>query len=219
MLLPQALPGPAPVSLPLPLAQSGSRKRSYHERGEIDIPNGVESQFPGGRSYKQPRRGAGRGGRGGRLDDRRNSGSGTFPNLGYQQTQFPTPPLPGMKPFDPNEAMDAIMRMQAMGIPLPTMPDYLPNSRRGRNIHAPRKRRRCRDYDEKGYCARGSSCIFQHGPDTLYIPPPPQPLQLSPVQQPTVQLPPAILPGTAQATSEGKCGLGPSRIGVRRTSF
>jgi hypothetical protein len=30
--------------------------------------------------------------------------------------------------------------------------------------------RRCRDYDTKGFCARGNSCKFEHGQDSIYVP-------------------------------------------------
>uniref|UniRef100_A0A915J679 RNA-binding protein 26 n=1 Tax=Romanomermis culicivorax TaxID=13658 RepID=A0A915J679_ROMCU len=32
-----------------------------------------------------------------------------------------------------------------------------------------RKKIRCRDYDEKGYCMRGDSCIYDHGPDPVVV--------------------------------------------------
>ncbi|VDK48556.1 unnamed protein product [Anisakis simplex] len=32
-----------------------------------------------------------------------------------------------------------------------------------------RKKKRCRDYDEKGYCMKGDQCIYDHGPDPLVV--------------------------------------------------
>ena len=34
----------------------------------------------------------------------------------------------------------------------------------------PRIGRRCKDYDTKGYCARGSSCPYEHGSDRIVAP-------------------------------------------------
>ncbi|KAK0418671.1 hypothetical protein QR680_013701 [Steinernema hermaphroditum] len=33
----------------------------------------------------------------------------------------------------------------------------------------PQRRRRCRDFDEMGYCTRGDSCSFDHGPDPVVM--------------------------------------------------
>uniref|UniRef100_A0A1I7YKW2 C3H1-type domain-containing protein n=1 Tax=Steinernema glaseri TaxID=37863 RepID=A0A1I7YKW2_9BILA len=33
----------------------------------------------------------------------------------------------------------------------------------------PARRRRCRDFDEMGYCTRGDSCSFDHGPDPVVM--------------------------------------------------
>uniref|UniRef100_A0A0R3RPB9 C3H1-type domain-containing protein n=1 Tax=Elaeophora elaphi TaxID=1147741 RepID=A0A0R3RPB9_9BILA len=32
-----------------------------------------------------------------------------------------------------------------------------------------RKKKRCRDYDEKGYCMKGDQCIYDHGPDPVVV--------------------------------------------------
>lgn len=101
---------------------------------------------------KQPRRGGrrGRGGdaRGGR--HRSPTGASDFP----------------MPPFDPFNGlpMDVLVQMQAMGLPFPDMVG-------GRG--PPRRRGRCRDFDTKGYCSRGSTCQYDHGNgnDSLYMPP------------------------------------------------
>jgi hypothetical protein len=106
------------------------------------------------------------------------------------------PPLgAGLPPFDPNNPLEAILQLQAMGIPIPPMPglDAPPPPQAGGGGHhhpgqaPPRRRQRCRDFDEKGYCARGNSCMFQHGADTGYVPPPPMP----------------VVPGGLSALAEG----------------
>jgi RNA-binding protein 26 len=72
--------------------------------------------------------------------------------------------FPNFAPFDPKAAMDAFL---AMGGPMVASPQPgfpvqpLPG----------RRAQRCRDYDTKGYCARGNSCNFQHGEYNLFMPP------------------------------------------------
>lgn len=171
-----------------------SRKRSYNDRyGESD---GQDSHYGlGDRSIKQMRRGGGRGGRGDALTGRGGRGVGTLEQIfpmggipGLAQSSpisFPgiPPPPPGF-PFDPNDPMGAIIAMQAMGFPpLPGMPQFAqagsltgfeqPNAQRspGADVPAARKiRERCRDYDTKGFCARGSACPFEHGMDHIVVP-------------------------------------------------
>jgi len=171
--------------------QNGSRKRSYNDRGDSDALDGGDYQFGGdtnGRVFKQPRRG-GSIGRGGRFDSY-GTGRGArpsqpphmnlppmppqaFPNL----PQMPSPP-PGMPPLDPNNPMAALLAMQAIGMPFPGMPPYpqagSPVGQVGSPISGfppPVKRQRCRDYDTKGLCARGNTCIYEHGTDSIFVPP------------------------------------------------
>jgi RNA-binding protein 26 len=171
--------------------QNGSRKRTYNDRGDSDTQDGGDYQFGGdtnGRAFKQLRRG-GSMGRGGRYDSQGN-GRGArqiqpphmnhppmapqaFPSL----PQMPSPP-PGMPPFDPNNPMAALLAMQAMGMPLPGMPPYQPAGSPGAQAGSPisgfpppMKRQRCRDYDTKGFCARGNTCIYEHGTDSIFVPP------------------------------------------------
>jgi RNA-binding protein 26 len=68
----------------------------------------------------------------------------------------------------PSDPMSALLAMQAMGFPMafPGMPGMQPMptpSRRGRFGTAKEKRRgRCRNYDKKGFCERGSTCPYEH---------------------------------------------------------
>lgn len=93
-----------------------------------------------------------------------------FPNM----PGMPSPPA-GMPPIDPNNPMAAIMAMQAMGFPLPGMPPFpqapSPGARGPSAMGMPQKKQRCRDYDQKGFCARGNTCMFEHGQDSIYVPP------------------------------------------------
>lgn len=95
---------------------------------------------------------------------------------------MPTPP-PGFPPLDPNNPLSAIMAMQAMGFPpLPGFPPLAPAGSPTSASHVaggntsqrepPPKRvgERCKDYDTKGFCALGSACPYEHGPDLIVIP-------------------------------------------------
>ena len=48
--------------------------------------------------------------------------------------------------------MEVMMHLNAMGMPMPWMQMAPP----------PRKRGRCRDYDRKGFCSRGTACPYDH---------------------------------------------------------
>jgi RNA-binding protein 26 len=173
------------------ISPNGSRKRAFADRGDGEAQIGRELQYggdPNGRTYKQPRRG-----------NLGPAGYDTFGNFrGPRQTQglppqispramqsypnmpsIPNPP-PGTLPIDPSNPMAALMAMQAMGFPGPGIPPYsntgapmdlsrLP----GAGFPPARRAQRCRDYDTKGFCARGNSCKFEHGTDSIYVPPPP----------------------------------------------
>jgi len=92
------------------------------------------------------------------------------PNLSHT----PTPPA-GFPQFDPNNPMAAVMAMQAlMGGMMPQQPSGFgqAQSPQGWRDAPPLKKRgeRCRDYDNKGFCVRGSACPYEHGNDHLVIP-------------------------------------------------
>lgn len=95
----------------------------------------------------------GRGGRGGLMG-----------GMNGQMPGMPPPPL-GMPAFDPNNPMASMLAMQAMGFPMPDIPGMPPQNQNGRG------RPRCRDYDTKGFCARGNACRFEHGAGSIYVPP------------------------------------------------
>lgn len=62
------------------------------------------------------------------------------------------------------------MQMQAMGLPFPGMP--APQGFRG-GRNQTRRRGRCRDFDTKGYCSRGNTCMYDHGNESVFVPPMP----------------------------------------------
>lgn len=168
---------------------SQSRKRSYNDRTEDESatdPHYGRSE----RQMKQVRRGSSRvdkGGAFGRPGSRGGSyASGSPPSQSAQHPLgFPRMPVPAPNlPFDPNDPMMAMMTLQAMGLPpLPGMPPgpQVPSSTGypsyGEQISPgsdpPMKNKisaRCRDYDTKGYCARGNLCPFEHGTDHIVVP-------------------------------------------------
>ncbi|KAF2089499.1 hypothetical protein K490DRAFT_72251 [Saccharata proteae CBS 121410] len=169
-----------------------SRKRTWNERAgsesrDVSMGGGAVGAE---RAMKQVRRGnyQGPGGRGGRHGH--HMGGPGLPGLGqppipalHNMPPMPTPP-PGFPPIDPNNPLSAIMTMQALGFPpMPGMPQLPlagspPNYGQGRptpdfaQTGSPPPRRvgeRCRDYDQKGFCALGSVCPYEHGVDPIVV--------------------------------------------------
>jgi RNA-binding protein 26 len=144
--------------------QARGKKRSYND-GDVDMSNG-QGSVAGDRPQKQPRRfqNGGRGGRGGFGPAR-----GGLEQPGYMPSV--APPGAGMPSGDMNAALQAMLRLQAEmqamgGMPQPPQMPVAPaiyGAPQGQGRQRPRKR--CRDFDEKGYCPRGINCRFQHGPD------------------------------------------------------
>ncbi|KAJ4012867.1 hypothetical protein NW752_006138 [Fusarium irregulare] len=134
---------------------NGSKKRGYHDREEYDPQHGYEAFNQDGRVQKQARRS----GRGGRGDDMRGGQAGGF--------MHSLPPRPDM-PFDP-KVMEAFLQMGAMGMPYSGMPNFPQQSFNGGKNQS-RKRGRCRDFDTKGFCSRGSTCPYDHGNEPILMP-------------------------------------------------
>lgn len=137
------VPNPTPKNIPKPLANlppkpSNSRKRGFEESQDVNDQNGYTQR--GERAHKQPRRGG-----------RRNESFGAY------MQRMDTMNVP---PFDTTtNPMEVFMRMQAIGMPFPGMPDYSGQALGSRQ----HKRGRCRDFDSKGFCSRGSTCVYDHG--------------------------------------------------------
>ncbi|KAI2469986.1 hypothetical protein F4781DRAFT_201616 [Annulohypoxylon bovei var. microspora] len=167
--------------------QGGSRKRSYNDRDdEVDIILNGQSPYPGSHIHKQPRRESSYSQRGGRFDNSygsidRSGFPSTFQTTPDSGRFVPPPSLPqpprfqapyheqNMPPMDPSTLLDSIQRLNQMGIPIPQV-DNLPKPVYSGTIPAPRRRKRCRDYDTKGYCPRGIRCKFEHGVDPVALP-------------------------------------------------
>ncbi|KAE8450530.1 hypothetical protein EG329_006261 [Mollisiaceae sp. DMI_Dod_QoI] len=162
---------------------NGSRKRSYNERGDGDVQNrGYQpGSDPNGRMYKQPRRGGpgmGRGGydpsggRGGYAGNR--ASPMNFQNIPSQSGFPPMPampsPIPGMPFFDPGEGFASLEAMIAAGLPMDVLRGVPQGDSTPPRQTTPTKPR-CRDYDTKGFCARGNTCPYEHGQHSIWVPP------------------------------------------------
>lgn len=156
------VPAPQGLTYPPPPFQNGSRKRGYTDWDDPNAQNGRDAGF-GARPLKQPRRG-----RGGWQDETSSLGGGTLPVPPFAPAgQLPAhhpPPQPSTVGYvDPTVAPDAIFGMSlAAGHP---MYDLLSQGR-----YPAKRRAKCRDWEKKGYCQRGSSCMFQHTNDPVYPP-------------------------------------------------
>lgn len=170
----------APISsqpyLPTGPATAG-RKRGFQDRGDYDAPNGREQYHIGGRPFKQPRRG---GGRKGYVDPDRPQpvqelqyGYPNSTGLDANAPAFaPGGPALDMTGFmangDPMEAMRKLQELQQqIGLQMASFPNFSQQQIYPPQRQQPQKRRgRCRDYDNKGYCARGHNCMYEHSSDT-----------------------------------------------------
>lgn len=159
--------------------QNGSRKRPYNDRGDGELQDSG-LQYGGdqnSRSHKQPRRG-GTGPRGNydNFSNTRGGFQGRPSSTGLSPQGFPNMPVmpsppPGMPPLDPNNPMAALLAMQAMGFPVPGMPSFPPSTSPGSRPASTPRKQRCKDYDQRGFCARGNTCMYEHGQDSIYVPP------------------------------------------------
>ena len=185
--LPDYIPPPAmgPISysaLPKPTRSSvavephgaplngfqGPRKRSYSGRGGNDADSHYLQED---RQIKQPRTaGRGRGdtfrGKIGRGGDLPGLGDVNYTGKHDIPAHFPNFPLeePLNMPFYPNDTFAAMAAFQAMGLPVPQLPqaDNWGPSGPGRD--------RCIDYDTVGFCAKGSACTYQHDTNHVVVP-------------------------------------------------
>ncbi|KAI1267123.1 hypothetical protein F5Y18DRAFT_379049 [Xylariaceae sp. FL1019] len=162
---------PPPYATPAgPAAYShgSSRKRSYMDHADDDVEIILDNRASFNAPIKQPRRGRGFGPRGSRPDEP------YTPNNHWGPPPFSAPA--GQAAFGPlapygidiNIIQENIRQLQALipqatGLPQPVFS--------GTTIPPPRKsRQRCRDYDNKGFCARGNDCRYQHINEPLYNP-------------------------------------------------
>ena len=166
-----------------------SKKRSYNDIQENEN-RGDLHYARGDRQMKQMRRGgrggrsdgfAGRGGRGGHRDLEPPISHSGSPPLQQEFANLPKMPTPPGLPFNPNDPLTAMMTLQAMGFPsLPGMPPFPQasplngQSQSGGQVSPTLgiqgRGEPCRDYETRGYCARGDACPYEHGTDRLVVP-------------------------------------------------
>ncbi|KAF2762102.1 hypothetical protein EJ05DRAFT_507689 [Pseudovirgaria hyperparasitica] len=174
-----SLPGQNPLHGSANGAGDQSRKRNFNQTGLGEGQDGQFGRGPGDRAIKQMRRGGrggiptgpamgtGRGNRDAHMSGQRTSMS-AMPSM-------PTPP--GFPPIDPNNPLAAMMAMQAMGFPMPGFPgmpgagspSFGQTGSSQQNGPPKKPGKRCRDYDTKGFCALGTSCPYEHGPDSIMV--------------------------------------------------
>ncbi|KAH0424362.1 RNA recognition domain-containing protein [Colletotrichum camelliae] len=140
--------------------QNGSRKRSYYDRGDVDVSSGQDHGHTEERAYKQPRRGQWDS----RVMTRGDGGTDEYQNQpyanGYSQLPAPYDPHYPQPPIGPQAWLDASPRIPAYS----QAPPY------GTSQGPRRNRQKCRDFATKGYCARGSSCQYDHGSEPIWLP-------------------------------------------------
>lgn len=95
--------------------------------------------------------------------------------------------MAALPPFDPNNPMDGFLAMQAMGL-LPPLdqngllamsnghmpPMFAPPFQSQRGKKHGRRRGRCREFDTKGFCSRGNTCVYDHGNEEAFMPTDPE---------------------------------------------
>ncbi|KAL2754484.1 hypothetical protein ACRALDRAFT_1076176 [Sodiomyces alcalophilus JCM 7366] len=143
----------------------GNRKRPYHERENMGP---AYAPSPGERAFKQPRRGGGFG---------RGIGATDANDAHASQNYDPRDAFP---PTGFSHPLDMIQLGSFNGLPaatapgLPQQPPPFPSGPQSRPYGTPptarKRRQRCRDFDTKGFCARGNSCQFDHGMGPIYLP-------------------------------------------------
>lgn len=123
------------------------RKRGYRD---VDAPG--NDPTPSYTDYQRP------------IKQARRQG-GDFP-----QMPMPMPmPMPPFDPEDPN-AMANFFNSMAMAYPGMPMPPFPLPGQQGGGRGGRRRRKRCRDFENKGVCPRGPSCMFDHGGDADLMP-------------------------------------------------
>ncbi|KHJ35528.1 putative rrm domain protein [Erysiphe necator] len=78
---------------------------------------------------------------------------------------------PKVPTFDPIDPVTAMIAMQALTFPIPgTNPFGQIGFTAHNDPNMSLNKQRCRDYDVKGFCARGITCKFEHGENPLWNP-------------------------------------------------
>lgn len=163
-------PSPAHPNTASGNAQQSSRKRKLVQRDTSETRDSKDAHYnrtgAGQRPIKQTARRDGKNSlRGGAVAfEPQNSFPPAFapmPNM-LHLANLPPPP-PGPMPFDMNDPMAFFTMMAALGTNMAGMPPLPSNNSPGNGANGRVRQGRCHDYHEKGFCARGDMCAFQHG--------------------------------------------------------
>lgn len=158
-------------------SSGGNKKRTFNDRGAGQIhergalPNSYLNE-----PNKLPRRSGPSIGRSA-TEGSKTGPTGTRPSLTNHQTmpsqysdiQGISNSPSSLPTFDPNDPIIAMLAMQALGFPLPGTPGF--NQAEISTLSdtsMSTSNQRCRDYDVKGYCARGITCTYEHGENPIW---------------------------------------------------
>lgn len=155
-----------------------SKKRKLAERGTSDAQEGQDPHYPRAGTGNRPKKQTPRQGAKGSAKNLRGSAAvfepqNTFaafapmPNM-LTMANMPPPP-PGPVPFDMGNPMAFFAMMAALGTTIPGMPP-LPTMNQISGTGGQAHRAKCQDYHNKGFCALGSMCQFEHGETEHDIP-------------------------------------------------
>lgn len=138
---------------------SGTRKRSFHDDDTEMRDAGFRGGQRGDRQSKYVRRGG---------FEQRGQG---YARGGMHPRPGEMPQMPGL---DPNDPMSALLAMQAMISNMPGMegmPNFngMPGMPGMPDLKKRMTGKKCFDYENKGFCARGATCPYDHGGDQLVV--------------------------------------------------
>jgi hypothetical protein len=149
--------------------QQSSRKRKLVQRDTSETREGQDSHYdragPGQRPIKQTARRGGKNGLRGAAAafEPQNPFPPAFAPMSnmFNLANLPPPP-PDPMPFDITDPMAFFTMMAALGTNMAGMPPLPAANHQGKGANGRVRQGRCHDYHEKGFCARGDMCAFQH---------------------------------------------------------
>jgi hypothetical protein len=159
---------PAQSKSPGANTQHLSRKRKLVQRDTSETREGQDPHYnrvsTATRPTKQAARRSGKNLRGGAAAFEPHNSFPSFtsmPNM-LSMANLPPPP-PGPLPFDMSNPMAFFAMMAALGTTMPGMPTLPLITPQSTPTSGQARRGKCHDYHTKGFCARGTMCLFEHG--------------------------------------------------------
>lgn len=153
-----------------PTQPRAHKKRAYHETtaADVEMRNGSS---PNDRAIKQPRRSGGFGVRTAANDSHYGHGAPSQdPSHKFPPTAFPPGPGNPVQADYSGGFQGAVTASGPGSAVPPSFSSNLPPRPYGPPPTTRKKRQRCRDFDNKGFCARGNSCQYDHGSESIYLP-------------------------------------------------